>query len=136
MFDIDKFIDDKQKELIPLRAQAERLVSLYTRIKHLGLSCQLPEISAYHIHYGMCLDITRDDLPTLRAAFGKTEIIGKSVKDKAAGLIWVQIGLLEQPDAGIWFRYERQLSEEAKCKIVTEYAPHDSLVCEINPESI
>lgn len=67
----------------------------------------------------------------LYQSFGKPEIFAKNVKSKDAGLIWVCIKFPQQPVNNLYFKYERALSEEMRCKIITETSYEDKLVCEV-----
>lgn len=135
MYDIEPLLIRKKEEhernIANLKEQAVYFANMHFRLKTLGLSREVPEFGDWEVQYGIAFEITRDDLPALYNAFGKPDITGKTVKDKTAGTIWVHICFPEQPYCGIFFKYERQLSEEAKCKIITEASYEDKLVCEV-----
>jgi hypothetical protein len=131
MFDIDAFIVEKERkqreEIVQLRETARQMSQMLKRIETLGI--EVPELSSLVVEFGKWIEITRHDLPVLYQAFGKPEIIGKYIKDKDAGLIWVLIKFPEQPDCGIFFKYEKELSEEAKCQIQEVVEKRFELVC-------
>jgi len=133
-FDLDALMLKKRKEFevgqVRFRAKAEKFMLMHTRIKTLGLSCEVPAISEYNIGGGMCLTIEREELPLIREVFGKLEIGGKDVKSGADGTIYVHVHLKELPGCGVQFRYVKTLSAEQKCKIKTVHSSYETLVCE------
>lgn len=135
MYDIEPLLIRRREEhemnIAKLKERAVHFANMHFRLKTLGLSCEVPEFGDWAVECGATYEITRADLPTLYNAFGKPDITGKTVKDKTAGTIWVIITFPEQPYCGISFMYERQLSDENKCKIITEARYEDKLVCEV-----
>lgn len=135
MYDIEPLIASKEENhkqaMIDLRERAKHFERMHFKIRTLGLSCEVPELSDWNVQHGFVLDIVAADLPVLYATFGKPEIYGKEIKDKATGTIWIHVQFPDQPYCGVIFRYEKQLSEGDKCKIVTQTNFEDKLVCNI-----
>lgn len=132
--DVEEIIRKKrvgfEKDIEKFRAKAGQLLIMHTRLKTLGLSCQVAPLEEWTLSHGITLTIQREELPLLREVFGPLEIGGKSVKSASEGTIYVHVHLKGYPDCGVKFQYVKTLSAEQKCRIQRVDSSYETLVCD------
>jgi hypothetical protein len=134
MIDVEKMILAKRKNfeesIVRLREKVAKYTLAHARVRTLGLSGAVAEISEYNATCGLTVEIQREELPMLREVFGRPEIAGKDIRDASKGTINVFVTFEALADTGIRFSYIKVLSAEQKCRIKTVHSSYETLVCE------
>lgn len=90
------------------------------------------ELDGYKAQYGFQVKIDREALPGLREQFGQLEICGKDIADADNGVLNIHVKPKDESwPYGIQFIYQKTLSVEQRCKIITVTPPsYKTLVCD------
>lgn len=78
-----------------------------------------------------CHDIKREDLLTIRKAFGRLKVTNNDVPYdyKQTGEILVNVKPMKEEFGHITFRYRKPYKGDGKCKVVETTSTYQTLVC-------
>lgn len=109
--------------------RARKTFHFYTVLKHSGF--EVPkELGSYELNYGFKVKIDREELPKLQETLGKLELMGNELVDADRAIIGINVKPKGWDGCPITFQYQKTLSVEQRCKIVTHTPPsYQTLVC-------